>query len=397
MGVISMALYKDIENIEIADIQELIGNVREAKTLEFKETIKIDADSEKEEFLADVSSLANSVGGYLLYGLKENEGLATNLEGFENTDIDALILKIENLLRDCIKPRINNIGIKSLTLENGKFVLIIKLPKSWNSPHMIDFKGKTKFYARNSTGKYKMDIDEIRTSFSLSESISEKIKSFRRERLSIIESGETPIILKNNSKMVLHIIPFNSIDKSNNYDLNFLIEPTSREPLRTIIAESINYKYNVDGLSLYDPHGFSYTQIFRNGIIESVSNPSWSDEKIIPSYAYEDNLLKTIKVYLGILNKLNIDFPIIIMVSFIGVKGFKMAVNQRLFFSSFEQHIVDRDNLVINEVIINDKDEDISKSVKPIFDTVWNACGFANSLNYDENGAWGKGPNAKDI
>ena len=392
-----MTLYKDIENIEINDIQELIGNVREAKTLEFKETIKIDADSEKEEFLADVSSLANSVGGYLLYGLKENEGLATNLEGFENTDIDALILKIENLLRDCIKPRINNIGIKSLTLENGKFVLIIKLPKSWNSPHMIDFKGKTKFYARNSTGKYKMDIDEIRTSFSLSESISEKIKSFRRERLSIIESGETPIILKNNSKMVLHIIPFNSIDKSNNYDLNFLIEPTSREPLRTIIAESINYKYNVDGLSLYDPHGFSYTQIFRNGIIESVSNPSWSDEKIIPSYAYEDNLLKTIKVYLGILNKLNIDFPIIIMVSFIGVKGFKMAVNQRLFFSSFEQHIVDRDNLVINEVIINDKDEDISKSVKPIFDTVWNACGFANSLNYDENGDWGKGPNAKEI
>ncbi len=394
-----MTLLKNIEEIEILDMQELVGNAREIKSLDFKGTIKTDSDAEKEEFLTDISSLANSVGGHIIYGIEEKEGLATNLCGFETDNIDSLILKTENLLRDCVKPRINNIGIKSLKLENNKFILLIKVPKSWNSPHMIDFKGKTKFYARNSAGKYKMDIDEIRTSFSLSESITEKIKSFRRERLSIIESGETPIILKNKGKIVLHIIPFNSIDKSSNYDLSFLINQESRNLLRTIIAESINYKYNVDGLVIHDPHGFSYTRIFRQGIIEAVSHPSWGSGDSIPSYAYEDWLLKTIKNYLEILNKLNIDFPIIIMLSLMGVKGFKIGISEDLKWklSIPQEHSIDRDNLLINEVVMNNKKEDVSRLVKPIFDAVWNACGFASSLNYDEAGNWGKGPNAKNI
>lgn len=393
-----MTLLKNIEEIEISDIQELVGNAREVKSLDFKKEIKIDSDSEKEEFLADVSSFANSIGGHLIYGMDEGEGLAKNICGFKTDNPDSLILKIENLLRDCIKPRINNIGIKPLKLENEGLVLLIKIPRSWNSPHIINFKRKTKFYARNSAGKYQMDIDEIRTSFSLSESITEKIKSFRRERLSIIESGETPIILKNKAKIVLHMIPFNSIGKSNNYDLNFLIKEENRNLLRTIIAESINYKYNVDGLVIHDPHGFSYTQIFRQGIIEAVSHPSWGSGDSIPSYVYEEWLLKTIKNYLEILNKLSIDFPIIIMVSLLGVKNFKMGISEDLKWRLIihQEHGIDRDNLLINEVIMNNKNEDLPKLVKPIFDAVWNACGFANSLNYDEAGNWGKGSNARN-
>ena len=393
-----MTLFKNVEEIEILDMQELVGNVKEIKSLDFKRIIKIDNDSEKEEFLADISSFANSVGGNTIYGIEEENGLATNLCGFKTNNIDSLILKIENLLRDSIKPRINNIGIKSLKLENNDFILLIRIPKSWNSPHMIDFKGKTKFYARNSAGKYKMDVDEIRTSFSLSESITEKIKSFRRERLSIIESGETPIILKNKAKIVLHMIPFNSVGKSENYDLSFLINQETRKPLRTIIAESINYNYNVDGLILHDPNNFSYTQIFRQGMIESVCN-MWDTENIIPSCAYEDWLLKTIKNYLDILNGLNIDFPIIIMVSLLDVKGFKMNISKDLEWRLIipNENKIDRDNLIINGVIMNNKNEDISKLVKPIFDAVWNSCGFANSLNYNGEGVWGKGPNAKDI
>jgi hypothetical protein len=391
-------LFKDIEEIEVLDIQELIGNEREAKSLDFKRIIKIDSDAEKEEFLADISSLANSVGGYIIYGVEENGGLATNLCGFETDNIDSLILKAENLFRDCVKPRVNNIGIKSLRLENESFVLLIKVPKSWNSPHMIDFKGKTRFYTRNSAGKYKMDIDEIRTSFSLSESITEKIKSFRRERLSIIESGETPIILRHRAKIVLHIIPFNSISKSENYDLSFLINQENRKPLRTIIAESINYTYNVDGLILHDPSNFSYTQIFRQGMLESVCN-MWDTKNIIPSYAYEECLLKTINSYLDILTRLNIDFPIIIMVSLIGVKGFKMGISSDLEWKLVipPKNEIDRENLIINEVIMNNKSEDIFKLVKPIFDAVWNSCGFSHSFNYDETGGWGKGPNTKSV
>ena len=133
-------------------------------------------------------------------------------------------------------------------------------------------------------------------------------------------------------------------------------------------------------------------------MIESVCN-MWDTENIIPSCAYEDWLLKTIKNYLDILNGLNIDFPIIIMVSLLDVKGFKMNISKDLEWRLIipNENKIDRDNLIINEVIMNNKNEDISKLVKPIFDAVWNSCGFANSLNYNGEGVWGKGPNAKDI
>ena len=50
-----MTLLKNVEEIEILDMQELVGNARKIKSLDFKRIIKIDNDAEKEEFLADIN------------------------------------------------------------------------------------------------------------------------------------------------------------------------------------------------------------------------------------------------------------------------------------------------------------------------------------------------------
>ena len=44
------------------------GKVPESKTLEYKAELPIFNDSGKKEFLAGVSSFANTSGGYILYG-----------------------------------------------------------------------------------------------------------------------------------------------------------------------------------------------------------------------------------------------------------------------------------------------------------------------------------------
>ena len=345
--------------------------------------------------MADFSSFANASGGHIIYGMEEEKGIAKSICGFEIENVDAFILKIENLIKDSLRPRVNNKGIKPIELENGKHTLIVRIPKSWNSPHMIDFRGKTKFYTRNSAGKHQMDIDELRMSFSLSESIIEKIKSFRKERLGIIESGETPIILQNKAKIVLHMVPFNSLNQINNYNLSFLTKQENIELLETMIADSIDYKYNVEGLVIHDPTNFSYTQLFRSGMIEAVAVPSWSFDNLIPSFEYEKRIINSIKRYLKIFDKLNVDFPIIIMLSLIGVEGFKMGISKELEWklTIHRGYSIDRENLIVDEVIMNTKEEDIPKLVKPIFDTIWNACGYQHSFNYNEEDVWGKGVN----
>jgi hypothetical protein len=57
---------------------------------------------------------------------------------------------------------------------------------------------------------------------------------------------------------------------------------------------------------------------------------------------------------------------------------------------SFEEvHPIDRDSLVVPEILVESFDFDAAQIMKPAFDTVWNAAGFPRSMNYDEKtGKW---------
>jgi hypothetical protein len=43
---------------------------------------------------------------------------------------------------------------------------------------------------------------------------------------------------------------------------------------------------------------------------------------------------------------------------------------------------IDRDNLIMPEMIIEDLEVDLSVAFKPLFNPVWNACGHAGSTRY---------------
>jgi len=77
---------------------------------------------------------------------------------------------------------------------------------------MVTFRGHSRFYSRNSAGKYPLDVSEICALFALSETTTERIRNFRLERLSKIISGETQVALDEAPKTVLHIIPFGAFD-----------------------------------------------------------------------------------------------------------------------------------------------------------------------------------------
>ena len=59
-----MALDKTFDNINEADLRQLIeNNVSEQKTVEYKELLPENSRESKKEFLADVSSFANTDRG----------------------------------------------------------------------------------------------------------------------------------------------------------------------------------------------------------------------------------------------------------------------------------------------------------------------------------------------
>jgi len=382
---------KEIKNIDESDLQSLIDDqVSEGKIIDYKEEIVGNADNDKKEFLADVSSFSNSSGGYLIYGIKESNGLPTEIVGLDISNIDAEINRLENIIRDGIEPRIPGIIVQSIKLQTLKTIILIHIPRSWALPHMVTFKGASRFFSRNSGGKYPLDVNEIRTLFTVSSTLVQNIKNFRIERLSKIVSQETPLSLAKIGKIVLHIIPFTSFDPTIRFDLNIL-RSNLPGPIGTTLPD---YRFNFDGLLTYFADNVSnhssYLQIFNNGIIEAAESYLLSYDNGIPAVAYEKELITAISKFLKAQKKLGVSAPIVIALSLVDVSGYHMTVDNSQRYSG-KNHQIDRDSLIIPEIVLDDLDSEPTEFMKPIFDTIWNATGWEKSLNYDEHGKWNSG------
>lgn len=160
---------KRIEDIEETDLQGLVsGGVPEGRLIEYKLVLPSGGDSDKKEFLADVSSFANASGGDIVYGMKEYQGAAAELVGIPARDWDAERLRLEEIIRNGIAPRIPGLTIKVVPLESSGAALVIRIPRSFAKPHMVVFKGSSRFFSRNTSGKYQLDVTELRAAFLIS-------------------------------------------------------------------------------------------------------------------------------------------------------------------------------------------------------------------------------------
>lgn len=372
-----------LELEEENDLQELVDNqIPESKTIDQKESLTGNSDLDKKEFLADVSSFANAAGGYLIYGMRENSGIASELCGLENINADAEIRRLENIIRDGIKPRIPGVSLWAIPLRTSRDAIIIHIPMSWASPHMVTFKNDSKFHSRNSAGKYQLDVSELRAAFVLSETTTERIRNFRIERLSKIIAGETPVLLNETAKIILHIIPFGAFNPAARFDVSSLASDVGK--LQPISALGWETRHNFDGYLSFK-NQLTYLQVFRNGIIEavdaSIMEPKGS-ELTIPSLTFERKLLDALPRFLAIQRQLGVEPPLFIILSLLGVSGYTMGVNT----SRLDTYPIDRDALLLPEIILEKFDCNPSEVMRPIFDAIWNAAGWPRSMNYNENG-----------
>lgn len=391
---------KRIEEITEVDLQTLKSNeVQENKTLEYKSTLPDNSYDAKKEFLADVSAFANASGGYLLFGVKDEGGVPIEVCGIEDVDSDGEKARLENLLRDNIDPRIPGISIRAIELESSAVVFVMFIPRSWAQPHVVRFQKHWRFYSRNSAGKYPLEVSELRAAFNLSESASERIRRFRADRLGKIVAGETPLLLPDVAKIVLHIVPISASDPTILFDVASLAKQNSSH-LSPMHSGGWNNRHNFDGFLTYSPpigekqYG-TYLQIFRNGSIEAVDARllgstlrSRPDPPFIPSVVFEEEIIKALRSYLYVQNDLlGVSPPVFIMLALLGVKGYEMAVKRSRFWS-VDSHPIDRDSLILPEVIVETFDCDAAEVLRPIFDVVWNAAGWSHSVNYDKGGKW---------
>ena len=260
-----------------ADLIDLIGVKAEGKSLDYKRDSVGSTDADKKEFLYDASSFANSQGGYLIFGMDEANGLPSRVGGISNPDPSREILRLEQLLRAGVRPAISGVSTAAVRLATGGAAIVMRIPKSWIPPHQVTYQNAFRFYARDSNGKYMIDVDELRAVFSLSATVADKIRNFRIERAARIEEGDTPVALLDSKALILHVVPFSAVG----LNIEFPIRQAAANPnlFPTLLdTHARRHQITFDGLTVTSnvdappkPQR-AYTQVFRTGAVEAVGS-----------------------------------------------------------------------------------------------------------------------------
>ena len=375
--------------VDVKTLQALINNqVREGKTIEYKREIASSADSNTVPFVATVSSFANTSGGDVLIGVEARNGVPTHVPGVEVDNVDQETLRLEQILQNGVEPRLPHLEIHNVSVGDGRYVWVVRVLASWIAPHRV--RRNSKFYARNSAGRYELDVGELRTAFTMSETIATRIRDFRSDRIAKIYGGETPVPLNPGGCMVAHLLPLAAFLTNTAIDIVADEKPTNR--LRPMGASGWNNRINLDGLITFTgAHGQesrAYVQMFRTGVVESVSVLSrFNGHMNLPSAAYEQNLIDTLTSYLAFTTHFEIEPPFYMFLSFLGVRGCRFGVGRNA--GMFEHPAVLREQmLILPEVVVQNREDPPVQVLRPVFDMVWNAFGFIRSLNYDDQGNW---------
>jgi hypothetical protein len=394
------------EEISAEDVQRLVDlKIVEHRTLEYKEKLASGNREERAEFLSDISSFANASGGDIIFGIAEErseDGKTTGIPGsinrldMENPAIECA--RIEQMIESGIQPRIPLVRVRSIDIPDIGPIILIRVEKSWIAPHMVTFSNLSRFFSRNSsTGKFQLDVQQIGAAFTLQRGLGEKLRNWKADRISkaIAESGPVPM---QGPKLLLQLVSGASLASDDSL-LPRRFDPQSWGRLADAMSLSGNIRrYNTDGYLIASENvrdGLrSYLQVFRDGSLEYGDSYAMDSHggNHIASQLFEEKLGRTFKLALALLRQLGVTTPIFVTLCLLGVKGKTMALPERLQRIAFshESDAFDRDLIVCPDVLLDGdlQSTDVSDSMLPLVDSIWQAAGRESTPYKDDDGRW---------
>lgn len=383
---------KRLEELDAADLRLLIEDqISECKTIDYKRTLPGRTDADRREFLHDVSSFANASGGHLLFGMKEEQGIAMEIVGLRDINPDQEITRLEEMLRSGLRPRIYGLQMKAVRIEEGSWVLVLRIPRSWNPPHQVTFQSDMRFSARGLTGKYLMDVDELRSTLEASDAVGERARNFRLERIAKVKAGETPSEEMDGAHIVLHFLPLSGFAGKRRLDF---ARGTGHWPFDppTFFGSGFSSRYCFEGYAFTagSPKVDAYRLYFRSGAMEYVDfRPTRIGqhdrfERMLSSTLIEKITRQNLAHALKTAKTLELDPPAFISLSITGARGWTWGTGDSFFQRDAP---FDRDPLLFPEHFVDSFDGDLEGRHKALVDPVWHATGWEQSPNFVE-GKW---------
>ena len=153
---------RSLDDLSLDDVQSLIDNrIPEGPHLDYKETPYRGRPQDIREMLRDIAALANAEGGYLVLGVRE-DGTDRPVEIVPFPEPRKIADAMRRACLDGIRERIEGLEIRAYEVGFNQGIIVVHVPRSESSPHMVTRDHRTDFYRRYETNKVPMTIGEIR-------------------------------------------------------------------------------------------------------------------------------------------------------------------------------------------------------------------------------------------
>ena len=152
---------------ETALRQLATDQIEESSRLEFKQSLNLATREARCEVAKDVSAMANSAGGRIVYGIAESDRAdgarsAGTLIPLPDASIQA---SLENVIADAISPR-PRYEIKKVTVDGGVVLVLELYPSFGLDLHMVTAYDEGRFYRRAEQRVYRMSEAEVREAYA---------------------------------------------------------------------------------------------------------------------------------------------------------------------------------------------------------------------------------------
>ena len=135
------------------------AKIPEGMRVEYKRDLKLDTKSQKAELAKDASGLANAQGGWLFFGITEDESSEPLPAFIEPLPTTGLQTTLENVLDTTLEPRPE---FHASTIEiNGGVAIVMRIEPRTGNPIMLQGYGEYRYYRRNGTKTRRMTGTEV--------------------------------------------------------------------------------------------------------------------------------------------------------------------------------------------------------------------------------------------
>lgn len=219
--------------------------------------------------------------------------------------------------------------------------------------------------------------------------IFNRLKSFHRQRVDSLVAGSPSLHKPENGFIVLHLIPEEClIGRSRFSGLELRTHGGNMPALGRQIGTA---HFNVDGL--IERNGSestrAYSQLFRDGRLEAAMsdlNYTQNGASIIRVTQCEQAIFWLAKAYLRFCKSISLNPPIWVFASLANCEGARVPINRR--WLDVSERTIDRRLAHLPEMQITSLEIKAEHFLRPLCDSIWQAAGVEQSMNYDKDGNW---------